>query len=164
MFAVSQPHWACPCSQHVCPPCPRCSGSRLLHQEPSEAGPGLPASPRSKPLRFRHSGSPQRCRLSWDCVLCPSQVRATEVMRCLVSTVAATYHLPRPCCSVFWVYNWCTFTGRYPGLQEVLAKKPACSLVDNVSLELQLPSAGSGCLSPEGYGLQLASSVQSFVL
>ena len=39
-----------------------------------------------------------------------------------------------------------------PELQEVLAKKPACSLVDNVSLGLQLPPSGSGCLSPEGDG------------
>ena len=45
-----------------------------------------------------------------------------------------------------------------------LAKKPACSLVDNVSLGLLLPPSGSGCLSPEGDGLQPASSVQSFVL
>ena len=45
-----------------------------------------------------------------------------------------------------------------------LAKKPACSLVDNVSLGLRLPPSGSGCLSPEGDGLQLASSVQPFVL
>ena len=51
-----------------------------------------------------------------------------------------------------------------PELQEVLAKKPACSLVDNVSLGLQLPPSGSGCLSPEGDGLQPAGSVQSFVL
>ena len=55
---------------------PHCSGSRLLRGEPSMAGPGLPAPPRSKPLRFRHSGSPQRRRLSWACVLCSSQVRA----------------------------------------------------------------------------------------
>ena len=39
------------------------SGSRLLRWEPSEAGPGLHAPPRSKPLRFRHLGSPQRRRL-----------------------------------------------------------------------------------------------------
>ena len=39
------------------------SGSRLLHQEPSEASPGLHAPPRSKLLRLRHSGSPQRRRL-----------------------------------------------------------------------------------------------------
>ena len=50
-----------------------------------------------------------------------------------------------------------------PEPQEVLANKPACSLVDNASLGL-LPSSGSGCLSPEADGLQRASSVQSFVL
>ncbi len=68
-----------------------CSGSRLLHREPSEASPGLHAPPRSKPLRFRHSGSPQRCRLSWACVLCPSQVRAAQVTRCLASAVAPSW-------------------------------------------------------------------------
>ena len=45
-----------------------------------------------------------------------------------------------------------------------LATKPACSLVDNVFLGPRLPPSGSGCLSPEGDGLQPASSVQSFVL
>ena len=55
------------------------SGSRLLCREPSEAGPGLHAPLRSKLLRFRHSGSPQRHRLSWACVLCPPQVRAAQV-------------------------------------------------------------------------------------
>ena len=111
VLAVSQPHWACHRSQRVSLPCPHCSGSRLLHQEPSEAGPGLHAPPRSKPLRFRHSGSPQRCRLRWACVLCPSQVRAAQVMRCLASAVVGTYCLPRPCHSVFWVYNRRTFSG-----------------------------------------------------
>ena len=37
-------------------------------RELSEAGPGLRALPRSKPLRFRFAGSPQRGRLSWACV------------------------------------------------------------------------------------------------
>ena len=50
--------------------------------------------PRSKPLRLRHSGSPQRRRLGWACVLCPSQVQAAQVMRCLASAVAVTYSLP----------------------------------------------------------------------
>ena len=44
-----------------------------------------------------------------------------------------------------------------------LAKKPACSLVDTVSLGLRLPPSGSGCLSREGGGLQPAISIQSFV-
>ena len=55
------------------------SGSALLHRELSEAGPGLHAPPRSKPLRLWHSGSPQRCRLGWACVLCPSQVQVAQV-------------------------------------------------------------------------------------
>ena len=49
-----------------------CSGSTLLHRETSEANPRLHAPPQSKPLR--HSGSPQRLRLGWVCVLCPCQV------------------------------------------------------------------------------------------
>ena len=54
------------------------SGSRLLRQEPSEAGPGLHAPPMTNMLRFRHSSSPQRLRLSWACVLCPSQVNPRD--------------------------------------------------------------------------------------
>ena len=50
-----------------------------------------------------------------------------------------------------------------PEPQEVLAKKPAYSFVDNVSLGLRLPPSSSGCLSPEWCGLQPATSVQSFV-
>ena len=55
------------------------SGSRLLGWELSEAGLGLHTPPRSKLLRLRHSGSPQRRRLGWACVLCPSQVREAQV-------------------------------------------------------------------------------------
>ena len=57
--------------------------------------------------------------------------------------------------------------GDCPEPPEVLAKKPACSLVSEVSLGLQLPLSslyGSGCLSPAGDGLQPAISVPSFVL
>ena len=57
---------------------PACSAGEL-----SQVGPGLCALPRSKPLRFRFSGTPQRHRLSWACVLCPSQVRAAQVTRWL---------------------------------------------------------------------------------
>ena len=117
-----------PPSQHVCPPCPHCSGSRLLHREPSEAGPGRHAPPRSKPLRFRHSGSPQRHRLSWACVLCPSQVRAAQMIRCLASVVAVTHHLPVTATR----FPVCT-TGApsqadvdCPESQEVLVSKAAC--------------------------------------
>ena len=101
-----------PCSRRVCFPCLHCLGSRLLCWKLSEAGPGLHAPPRSKPLRFRYLGSPQRRRLCWACILCPYQVRAAQVMRCLVSSVTTIYHLPHPCCSVFCVYNRRTFLGR----------------------------------------------------
>ena len=145
MLTVSRPHWVCPHSWHVCFPYLHCLGSRLLCRKLSEANPGLYALPRSKPLMFRHSGSPQRCRLCWACVLCPSQVQATQVTRCLASAVTATYHLPCPCRSVFWVYNWRTFSGvpcvssgelisgcdcpadvSHPESQEVLVSKEAC--------------------------------------
>ena len=144
------------------------SGSRLLRWEPSEAGPGLHAPPRSKPLRLRHSGSPQRRRLGWACVLCPSQVRAARVFgergRCDSSP------LPSPLLSFLGVQP-APLLRRMMTVQNPekswLAKKPACSLVVNVSLGLRLPSSGSsssGCLSLEGDGLQPANSVPSFVL
>ena len=44
---------------------PGCSAGEL-----SKVGPGLRALPRSKPLRFRFLGTPQRHRLRWACVLC----------------------------------------------------------------------------------------------
>ena len=61
----------------------------------------------------------------------------------------------------------CQVDGDCPGPQEVLARKPACSLVGKVSPGLRLPPSSpydSGCLSPEGDGLQPAISVPSFVL
>ena len=88
MLTVSWPHWVCLCSRRVCFPGLQCSGSRLLCQELSEVGPGLYAFPRSKLLRFRFLGTPQRCRLLWACVLCPSQVQAAQETRCLVSALS----------------------------------------------------------------------------
>ena len=112
VFAVSQPHWACPCSWRMCSPCPHCSGSRLTtgnHPRPALGGMHLPDLSHSGSGTL---GSPQRHRLGWACVLCPSHVQAAQVIRCLESAVAVTYCLPRPCCSVFWVYNRCAFSGR----------------------------------------------------
>ena len=59
---------------------PGCSAGKL-----SKAVPGLRALPRSKALRFRFLGTPQRHRFSWACVLRPSQVRAAQATRCLAS-------------------------------------------------------------------------------
>ena len=61
-------------SCHVCFHGLYFSGSRLLCRELSEVGPGFRALPRSKSLRFRFLGTPQRHRLGWACVLCLSQV------------------------------------------------------------------------------------------
>ena len=61
----------------------------------------------------------------------------------------------------------CEADGDCPAPLEVLAKKPACSLVGRVSLGLQLPLSspyGSGCLSLAGDGPQPAISILSFVL
>ena len=80
-----------PYSWRMCFPRLHFSVSRLLCREMSEAGPGLHVLPRSKPLRFRFSGTPQRCRLSWACVLCPSQLRAVQVTRCLASALSSRW-------------------------------------------------------------------------
>ena len=62
---------------------PGCSAGEL-----SKVGPGLRALSRSKLLRFRFLGTPQRHRLSWACVLCPSQIRGAQMTRCLASTLS----------------------------------------------------------------------------
>ena len=62
---------------------PGCSAGEL-----SKAGPGLCAFPRFNTLRFRFLGTPQRHRLGWACILCPSQVRAAQATRCLASAVS----------------------------------------------------------------------------
>ena len=62
---------------------PSCSAGEL-----SKAGPGLHTLPRSKLLRFMFSDTPQRHRLGWACILCPSQVQAAQATRCLASTLS----------------------------------------------------------------------------
>ena len=144
---MSQPHWACPGSRRVCFPCLHCLGSRLLCRELSEACPVLYALPRSKLLRFRYSGTPQRRRLGWACVLCPSQVRAAQATRSLASsftaTVASPYLLPG-----FLGVQLVHFLRRMSTIQNPvkswLAKKPTCSLLDTASLGLRLPPSSFG--------------------
>ena len=89
----SRLHWVCPHSRCVCFYGLHFSGSRLLCRELSEVGPELHALSMSKSLRFRFSGTPQRCRLSWACVLGPAQVRAAQVTRCSVSTVTPRWRV-----------------------------------------------------------------------
>ena len=63
---------------------PGCSAGEL-----SKVGPGVCALPRSKLLRFRFSGTPQWCTLSWACVLCPSQVQVGQVTSFLASALSS---------------------------------------------------------------------------
>ena len=65
------------------PQAPGCSAGEM-----SKTGSGLHALPRSKPLRFRFSGTPQRHRLGWACILFPSQVRVAQATRCLASALS----------------------------------------------------------------------------
>ena len=166
-----------------------CLGSRLLCWKLFEAGPGLYALPRSKPLRFRYWGTPQRHRLGWACVLCPSQVQAAQVTRCLASAVSdlspppslllgflgvQSAHLLRCALCLFWGADlWLRPSRQMSTIQNPkkswLATKSACSLVYDVSLGWQLPLSGSGCprlpvISRGWASPQPASSAQSFVL
>ena len=77
-----------PRSRHVRFPRLHCSGPRLLCSG-TKAGPVLRALPRSEPLRFRFSGTPQRRRLGWACILCTPQVRAAQ------APCACRAHCPR---------------------------------------------------------------------
>ena len=74
----------------------------------------------------RHSGSPQRRRLSWACVLCPSQVRAAQVMRCLASVTAVTYRLPATQLSRYTTGTPSQVDVDRSDPQEVLVSKEAC--------------------------------------
>ena len=71
------------------PPLAACvlSRSTLLRLQAARqgAGPELCALPRPKPLQFRFSGTPQRCRLGWACVLClprPNSSGSQELDEC----------------------------------------------------------------------------------
>ena len=115
VLTVSGPHCVCPRSR-VCAflvytaQAPGCSAGEL-----SKVGPGLQALPRHKPLRFRFSGTPQRHRLGWACISCPSQVQAAQATRCLTSILSqlgsVSYHLPGPSPSVSWVHHKSTISG-----------------------------------------------------
>ena len=108
VLAVFGPQWAQ--THGVCAfpvytaQAPGCSAGEL-----SKAGPAFCALPRSKLLQFRFSGTPQRHRHGWACVLCPSQVQAAQATRFFASAlsqvVCASYHLPGPSCSFSWVHS-----------------------------------------------------------
>ena len=147
----------------------------------------LNALPRSKRLRFRFSGTPQRHKLDWACVLCPSLVQAAQVNRCLASCdlspplsqmlgflgVQQARLLRCAVCLLcgadLWLQPSQGMSTTQNPKESWLTTKPACTLVDDASLGPWLPFSGSGCprlpVSSRGWaGTQLASSAQSFVL
>ena len=127
----------------VCSKCLSHTGSAPTHGAcslPAHTAQALGCSPRNHPWPAlgclhlpgpSHSDSGTRVVLRgadsvWACVLCPSQVRAAQVMRCLANAIAATYHLPAA------QLSRCT-TGApsqadvdRPDPQEVLVSKEAC--------------------------------------
>ena len=132
----------CPRLQRVCFPCVHRLGSRLLCWELFQAGPGLNALKRSKLLRFRYSGTPQRRRLGWACVLGlrfvpfpgPSGSGDQVFGECGCCDLLPPRSLPlgflgvQPAHLLRWM-----LTVQNPK-KSWLATKPACSLVDNASL------------------------------
>ena len=140
---------------------------QIALQKLSKSGPALRALPRSKPLRFRFSGTPQRRRLGWACIFCPSPVRATQVTRCLVSahSPGGVGHLitslvpasrfpgcavgaPSQLCPVSPLGSWSLAVilladVNHPGSQEdsVSNWEPARSLVEDAISRAELPLA-----------------------
>ena len=87
---------------------------RLLCWELPDAGPGLHALPRSKPLRFRFSGTPQRPYSGpVFCTLSSTKQLRHQVLseRTLPRRGGASHHLPRPSCLVPWVCSGSTVSG-----------------------------------------------------
>ena len=95
-LAVPGPHCACP-AQGACFAGLRCSGSRLLRRGLSAAG-RVACPPRSRPLRFRSSGTPQRRGVGPAFV--PFQGPGSSGTRCVARALprwgSASYHLPVP--------------------------------------------------------------------
>ena len=93
VITVYRPHCICPSPTEACAflvytaLVPGCSPSILSKEDPV-----FHALPRSKPLRFRFSGTPQRHRLGWACVLCLSQVQEAQTTRLLASTLSQVGH------------------------------------------------------------------------
>ncbi|CAN0368154.1 unnamed protein product [Rangifer tarandus platyrhynchus] len=72
------------------------------------AGPALRALPRSKPLRFRFSGSPRRRRLGWACNFVPFPGPSSSGDQVLgkCSPLRQPVHLFTPLVSASWLPGW----------------------------------------------------------
>ena len=96
VLAVSQPHWVCPCSRHVCFPSLHRSGFRLLCGKQIL---GCVYFPRLSRSGFDSRILPKGTDLVGP-AFCAILVLAVQATRCMVSTLlrrSASYHL-----SGFW--------------------------------------------------------------
>ena len=142
------------------------SGSWLLHKGADLVGPAFCACPRSEQLRGPGAWRAQSPPVG-DCVLSPPSSQPLGFLG------VHTTHLLRCAECLFWGADLKLQSSRQMSTvqnpkKSWLAKKPACSLVDDASLGPQLPPSGSDCprlpVSGGGWaGLQSASSAQSFV-
>ena len=151
---MSQPRWTCPFSWRT-----NRSGSTMLSREPSGAVLGCVHFPGlSRSGSALRQPSEAQIRLGLRFVPFPG-LSSSGVWR------ARSLRLVAISASAAQLSGWttgapCEADGDCPAPPEVLAKKPACSLVSEVSPGLQLPLSspyGSGCLSPAGDGLQRLS-------
>ena len=105
VLTMSRPHWVCPCSRRVCFPVYAAQAPGCSARELSKAGPGLRALPRSKALRLRFSGTPQRRRLGGPafCALPRSEqlrrpgawrVHSPQVEGCILSPPVSATRFP----------------------------------------------------------------------
>ena len=157
-LAVFRPHWVCPAHGLCAFPV------TLLRVQAAllGAGPELRALPRPKPLRFRFSGTPQRCRLRWACVLCLPGLSSSgrqELDECTCSRCRVPYPLRGPSLSfqlvqcsscLSWGADLCLRPSRQMSTIQNLRKclvrnwKPVCSLVGDSVSGAELPLSGSG--------------------
>ena len=89
---------------------PGCSAGEL-----SKVSSGLRVLPRSKPLRFRFSGTPQRHRLGWACVSVPFPGPSSSGNQVLgertLPSCSKSYHFPGPCHLVSWLHSGSAVSG-----------------------------------------------------
>ena len=112
--------------------------------------------PRSKPLRFRYLGSPQRCRLSWTCVLCPFPGPSSSGDQVFgehgLCDLSPPLSLPLHFLGVQPAYLLRQISTIQNPKKSWLTMKTACSLVDDASLLPPSSLAALACLSLVGDG------------
>ena len=138
------------CTQCLSPagPLPSCSAQTALALRCSAGNRLRPALGCMHLPYLSRSGSPQRRRFGWDCVLCPSQVQVAQVFgeRCHCDLS------PFPSLQLsFLGVQLAPLLRRMVTVQNPkksqLAKKPACSLVVYVSQGLLWPTSGLPALA-----------------